>query len=93
MSRRPTIDEPIEIAKLWKSPRNKRHTIHLAIKEYEGHAYLDIRTYTLNAKGQAVPTKAGVTVTPSRLEEFSTAVARALAKATELGLLNDGGEQ
>jgi uncharacterized membrane protein len=86
------LAEPVEIAKLWKSPRNKRHTLHFAFKEYEGHAYLDVRTYVLNAKGQAVPTKAGVTVSPSRLEEFAAAATKALAKAKELGLLDDESE-
>ncbi|WP_439409757.1 transcriptional coactivator p15/PC4 family protein [Bradyrhizobium sp. DASA03076] len=90
MSKRPQLDEPVEIAKMWKSPRNRRHTIHLVLREYEGHAYLDIRTFTLNAQGQAVPTKAGVTVTPGRLEEFSAGVAKAVAKAREIGLISEG---
>jgi hypothetical protein len=87
MSKRPQLAEPIEVAKIWKSPRNKRHTIHFVYREYEGHPYLDIRVFTLNEKGEAVPTKAGVTVTPVRLEEFSAAVVKAVAKGRELGLI------
>jgi len=82
-------EQPIEVAKIWKSPRNKRHTIHFALREYDGHPYVDVRTHALNAKGEAKPTKAGVTVTHSRFAEFVAAAVKTLAKAREIGLIND----
>jgi hypothetical protein len=87
----PQITEPIPIAKMWKSPRNRRQAIHFTLQQYEGHPYLDVRVYTLNGAGQAVPTKAGVTVNPAGLEEFSEAIAKAVVKAREIGLLDGKG--
>ena len=85
----PPLAEPIEIAKFWKSARNRKQSIVVAIKRYEGHTFLDCRLFGTNAEGQSVPTAKGVTISMARLSEFSSAVTRALAKARELGLLDD----
>ena len=82
-------NEPIEIAKFWKSARNRKQSIVLAIKHYEGHTFLDCRLFDTNAEGQSVPTAKGVTIGMARLSEFSAAVTKAMAKAKELGLLAD----
>jgi hypothetical protein len=93
MSEKPSpLDEPIQIAKFWKSARNRKQSIVLAIKHYEGHTFLDCRLFGTNAEGQSVPTAKGVTIGMARLSEFSAAVAKALAKARDLGLLNDESE-
>ncbi|UQR67718.1 hypothetical protein LRP30_21765 [Bradyrhizobium sp. C-145] len=78
---------PVEVAKLWKSPRNRKQTIVIAIKHYEGHTFLDCRMFGTNEQGQSVPTQRGVTVGIARLPEFAAGVAKALAKARELGLI------
>jgi hypothetical protein len=89
-----TLADPIPIAKLWKSPRDRRQTIVLAIKQYEGHTFLDCRLHDTNQDGQTVPTKKGLTVGMPKLQEFAAAVAKALATARELGLIDDeGGER
>jgi hypothetical protein len=92
-ARRPTLDEPIEIAKFWKSARNRKQRIVLAIKQYEGHVFLDCRLFDTNHEGQTIPTGKGVTVGMARLPVFAAAVTKALARASELGLIDDEGEQ
>ena len=87
--RRPTLDAPIEIAKFWKSARNRKQSIVLAIKQYEGHTFLDCRLFDTNQEGQTVPTAKGVTVGMARLQEFAAAVTRALDRARVLGLIDD----
>jgi Transcriptional Coactivator p15 (PC4) len=86
------IHEPIEIAKFWKSARNRKQSIVVAIKSYEGHTFLDCRLFGTNAEGQSVPTAKGVTISMARLEEFSAAITKSLAKARELGLLDGESE-
>jgi hypothetical protein len=85
------LAEPIEIAKFRKSARDRKQSIVMQIKQYEGHTFLDCRLFGTNAGGQSVPTAKGVTIGMARLSEFAQAVAKALAKARELGLLPDDG--
>jgi hypothetical protein len=89
----PTLSEPIEIAKYWKSPRDRRRTTVLAIKHYEGHTFLDCRLFDTNSEGQSVPTAKGLTVSMARLLEFEAAVSKAVRKARELGLLDGDDDQ
>ena len=84
-----TLDEPVEIAKTWKSARNRNNTIVLAFKKYEGHVFLDCRLFITNAEGKSVPTAKGVTVGIARVPDFVDAVAKILPKARELGLIDD----
>ncbi|MGY4351235.1 hypothetical protein ACVWXM_007728 [Bradyrhizobium sp. GM7.3] len=86
------LTEPIEIAKFWKSARNRTQSIVISIKHYEGHTFLDCRLFGTNAEGRTVPTGKGVTVGMARLPEFASGVAKALAKARELGLIDGAGE-
>jgi hypothetical protein len=80
--------EPVVIATFWKSPRDRKNSIVLAIKQYEGHTFLDCRLFSTNSEGQSVPTAKGVTVGMPRLSEFLRAVQKAHVKAIELGLLD-----
>jgi hypothetical protein len=43
------LDAPIEIAKFWKSARNRKQSIVIAIKRYEGHTFVDYRLFDTNA--------------------------------------------
>ncbi|WLB58472.1 PC4/YdbC family ssDNA-binding protein [Bradyrhizobium japonicum] len=81
------LAEPIEIAKFWKSARNRRQTIVLTLKAYEGHAFLDCRLFDTNGDGQSVPTAKGVTVGMTQLPDFVAGVKKAVEKAHELGLI------
>jgi Transcriptional Coactivator p15 (PC4) len=85
-----TLDAPVEISRTWKSPRNRKNSLVLAIKTYEGHTFLDCRMFGTNAEGQTVPTAKGVTIGMTRLPEFLRSVQKAHAKAIELGLIDDG---
>jgi hypothetical protein len=89
MSRKPTLTDPIEIAKFWKSARDRKHTIVVSIKQYEGHVFLDCRVFSTNTEGQTVPTSKGLTIGMRRLNEFLGAVQKAHAKAIALGLIDD----
>lgn len=84
--------EPIEIAKFWKSARDRKRSIVLTLKEYEGHTFLDCRMFDTNSDGQSVPTNKGITVGMARLEQFAEAVQKALGRARALGLVDEKAE-
>jgi hypothetical protein len=89
MSRRPTLDEPVIISKFWK---NRRHdAIVTSLTPYEGRNLFDVRLHRMNREGCLVPTPKGVSIVVLRLPELADAVNKALAKAKELGLLDDDG--
>ena len=90
---RPSLPEPIPIAKLWKSPRNRTQTIVIAIKQYEGHPFLDCRIFDTNAQGQSVPTQRGITVGMAQLPEFVAGIGKAVEKAREIGVLKTEGDR
>jgi hypothetical protein len=88
VSQHPTLDGPVVIGKCWKSARDRKNSIVVAIKQYEGHAFLDCRVFGTNSEGQTVPTAKGLTVGMVRLREFLRMVEKAHAKAVELGLVD-----
>jgi hypothetical protein len=92
-TRRPTLDEPVVISKFWK---NRRHdAVIVSLSTYEGHNLVDLRTHAMK-EGRLVPTPKGLAMVVRRLPELAAAVTKALAKARELGLLDDkngGGEE
>lgn len=83
----PLAGDGLLIWKFWKSPRNRRDTIVLRLKQYENVPYLDCRQFTTNAAGQSVPTQKGVTVGMRSLPEFLRAVDKACTRALDLGLI------
>jgi hypothetical protein len=87
MTDKPAIVYPVEISKMWKSARNRKQTIVLAFKQFEGNTFFDCRLFDTNADGQAVPTIKGVTVGIPQLHQFVAGVNKALARAQEMGLL------
>jgi hypothetical protein len=87
MTEKPAIAYPVEILKMWKSPRGRKRTIALAFKQYEGHTFLDCRLFDTNADGQAVPTAKGVTVGLAQLPQFVAGMNKALETARALGLI------
>ncbi len=44
--------------------------IIVAVKEFKGREYIDIRTHFENDKGEWIPTKKGVTLTPDTIDEM-----------------------
>src|SRR5262245_28888661 len=86
------LAEPLVISKFWKSGRDRKNSIVVSIRSYEGHTFLDCRLFDTNSEGQSVPTAKGVTIGMRRLPQFADAVAKALAKARDLGLLEGPAE-
>jgi hypothetical protein len=90
MSPRATLNEPVIISQFWK---NRRHdAVVTTLSTFEGRNLVDIRTHVMDRKGCLVPTPKGVSIVILRLPEPAAAVNKALAKAVELGLLDDESE-
>ena len=85
-----TLDEPIEVAKFFKNRR--KDVIVVSLSTYEGKNIVDVRQHYHNEQGQMRPTGKGVAMVVVRLPELVAAVTKALAKARELGLLDDQSE-
>jgi len=86
-ARKPTLAEPVVVSKFWK---NRQHdAIITSLSTYEGRNLVDIRMHRMSTAGQLVPTQKGVALVVLRLPELADAVNKALAKARELGLIDD----
>ena len=78
------MDE-IEIGTLEKSATQD---LWVKLSTYQGRRYLDVRTYlTLDATGERVPTKKGITLAPEKIGELIAVLRRAEAEAISQGLL------
>ena len=84
------LAEPIQIGKFWKNRRGD--AVFVQIKSYEGVVFCDIRQFFQNDAGQSYPTKKGVAVGLRKLPELVALLEKTLAKASELGLMREGGE-
>jgi len=92
MSKRVTLPEPVEIAKFWKSPRDRQAHVRVELSEYKEHALLNIRVWKTCDDGLDRPTTHGIALTIGKLPALHAAVTKALEKARELGLLDDQSE-
>jgi Transcriptional Coactivator p15 (PC4) len=93
MNARPTIPEPIEIAKFWKN-RRRAESVHVTLSEFEGHVLINVRVYATGSDGIDHPTPKGIAMAVRKLPELAGALAKAETKARELGLIDDdGGEK
>jgi len=61
------LTEPIEIGKFFKN--RKGDFVVVAIKEFQGITYLDIRQFFTSEDGKSFPTKKGVAIGLRRLED------------------------
>jgi Transcriptional Coactivator p15 (PC4) len=83
------ISDPIVISRFWK---NRAHdAIEVSLKSFEGNNLCDVRMYVMRG-GVLLPSTKGVSVVIPRLPDLAAAINKALAKAKELGLLDDQGE-
>jgi transcriptional coactivator p15 (PC4) len=87
MSARPKLAEPVEIAKFWKN--RKGEAVIVTLKDFDGRTIVDIRTHFTTKDGKFQPTGKGLALMVLRLPELAAAVNKALAKAREIGLLDD----
>jgi hypothetical protein len=90
-ARSPTLTEPVIVSKFWKN-RRRKESVHVSLSEYEGRVLINVRTYATGTDGIDRPTPKGVAMGIRKLPELAAAVTKALAKARELGLLEDTGE-
>jgi hypothetical protein len=88
MTPRITLTEPVEIAKFWKN-RRRNESVHVSLSEYEGHTLINVRVYATGTDGIDRPTPKGVAMGIRKLPDLAAAVTQALAKARELGLIDD----
>lgn len=89
MTRRPTLPDPVEIAKFWKN-RRRNESVHVTLSEYEGQPLVNVRVYSTGTDGIDRPTPKGIAMGIRKLPELARALAKAEAKARELGLIDDG---
>ena len=60
-------------------PRRATEHLQIAINEYKGKSYLDLRIfYTTDDGANWLPTKKGVTVSPDNLQLFKEAIEKAI---------------
>lgn len=65
------------IAELQKGPLDK---LVISVREYQGHAFIDIRLLFLGDDEQWHPTKKGITVSPALWPDFLEAVGKVQAQ-------------
>lgn len=62
-----------------KVPRSATEQLQIAINEYKGKSYLDLRIHYTTDDGQTwLPTKKGVTCSPENLETLRDAIDEAM---------------
>jgi len=89
MTRRPTLDAPVPIAKFWKSPRDRAKHIRVELSEYQGHSLVNVRVWQTGSDGVDRPTVQGIALAVRKLPELARALARAETTAREMGLIDD----
>jgi hypothetical protein len=79
---------PLTISKFWKN-RRRNESVHVTLSEYEGHDLINVRVYSTGDDGIDRPTTKGVSMAVDKLPALAAGLAKAEAKARELGLLDD----
>lgn len=93
MSPRPTLQEPITIAKFWKN-RRRNESVHVSLSEYEQHVLINVRVWCTGTDGIDRPSPKGIAMGIRKLPELARALVKAEGKAKELGLIpEDGGDR
>jgi Transcriptional Coactivator p15 (PC4) len=83
----PALAEPVIVAEWWKNRRGE--SIRLTLNRFEGRDVIDLRTW-YSADGRLKPGK-GFAAEVRHLPRLAAAFAKAVAKARELGLIDDKG--
>src|SRR5712691_95499 len=84
----PQLAEPVIIDRWWK---NRAHdAVYVRLAPFKEHVLIDIRVWVTGSDGITKPSK-GFSCTAKHLPRLHAALANALAKARELGLLLDDG--
>ncbi len=56
--------------------KSDKHQIQVSLAKYRGRRFGDLRLYVTNSQGELVPTRKGITLDVSRLDELEGAVAK-----------------
>jgi hypothetical protein len=90
-SRPSALSEPVIVADFWANRRGE--SVRVQLREFEGHALVDVRRHFTAPDGVLRPTKKGLSVVVARLPDLAAAINKALRTAIELGLIaaDDGG--
>jgi hypothetical protein len=91
MSPRPTLPKPVEIAKFFKSARDRTRHIRVELSEYKGHPLVNVRVWQTGSDGIDRPTVQGIALAARKLPALAAALVKAEAKAKELGLIDCDG--
>jgi hypothetical protein len=83
----PALAEPFTVAEWWKNRRGE--SIRLVLSEFQGRNIFDLRTW-YTADGRLKPGK-GFAAEVRHLPRLAREMAKAEAKARELGLISDEG--
>jgi len=82
-------DAPVPVDRLVASVRkNSREEIRIALREYRGHRFIDMRLYAANASGELVATARGFGVRGDNFQQFADALAEAHSLAIAEGFFN-----
>jgi hypothetical protein len=90
MSEPATVADPIEICKFFKSRDRSAH-VRIEISEYHGHRLVNVRIWETGSDGIDRPTVKGIALAVRKLPELADGINKALAKAREIGLIDDEG--
>jgi hypothetical protein len=82
------LSEPVTVAEWWKNRRGE--SIRVCLSAYEGRNLADVRTWYTADDGKLKPGK-GFAAEVRHLPRLAAAIAKAEAKARELGLIDDWG--
>jgi hypothetical protein len=86
----PTIAEPIEICKFWKSRDHRAH-VRIEISEYQGHPLVNVRIWETGSDGIDRPTVKGIALAVRKLPKLADGINKALERARVLNLLPEDG--
>jgi hypothetical protein len=79
------LREPIVVGEFWCNRRGE--AVRVQLREFEGHALIDVRRHYTAADGKLAPTKKGLAIAIRHLPALAAAVAKAEQKAREIGLI------
>jgi hypothetical protein len=79
------LGDGIHLAAIWRGPRDRSRAIQFALRQFNGHEFLDIRQYE-SSSGYMIPTSKGLTISIAQLGRFADATGKAYRRAVSLGL-------
>jgi hypothetical protein len=82
------LKEDVVVGQFFKN-RRKEH-VRVTLKRFEGRAIADLRQFFVTKEGFSQPTTKGIALVVARLPDLAAVVNRAVKRAVELGLLEEG---